>query len=316
MKYKKIDIYTNRDALDLLSQRLYEVGVVGAVIHDGVEVEEFLQTKSSAWDYADEEVVKLKDEPPFVTVYVSSEDYDLIAAAETLVTALQSESDVFGQVRAEYETVDDASWENEWKKYYKPFVIGNLTIVPAWETSKEVPGSNVIEIDPSGSFGTGRHETTSMCIAQLQKEVQGGENVLDLGSGSGILSVAALKCGAKSVYAVDVSSVCTSKTTENLLRNGYTEKDFAVEEGDIIENTALVQRIGIGYDIVTANIIADVIIAMSSLMHTFLKKGGVLIASGIIEERADEVTAALADAGFGSIVPEHNNGWVMLRCEK
>jgi len=316
MKYTKIDIYSARTALDVIALRLDELGVNGCVIQDGEEVGQFLSVKSSAWDYADEEVFKLKDLPPCVTAYIPEIETDLLAAVKDMAGDIaENGGDFFGDITVSCETVDDSQWENEWKKYYRPFAVGKITIVPAWaaDTSAADTSDLTITIDPSGSFGTGRHESTEMCLLELQGVLRGGEKVLDTGSGSGILSIAALLLGAAEVHAVDITETCAAKTRENILLNGYGYGRFKVYAGNILDDDALLRELGGGYDVITANIIADVIIAMSPLFVRFLKKGGVLITSGIIDERAGETAAALAGAGFTDIQKKIKNGWVAYR---
>ena len=174
----------------------------------------------------------------------------------------------------------------------------------------------MLHIDPASSFGTGTHHTTQLCLKQLEKVPVEGASVLDMGCGSGILGIAAALLGAKRVTAVDIDEASVGVTRENVLKNGIDPEKFTLLCGDVTGNAALAQRVGKGYDVVLANIVADVIIGMRRELFDFLRPGGTLIASGIIGERADEVQRALTDCGFALRERGEQQDWIVLRCEK
>lgn len=203
--------------------------------------------------------------------------------------------------------VQQEDWETAWKKYYHPIEIGRrLAVVPSWEEYAG-KGRAVLTLDPGMAFGTGTHETTFLCMEQLDMLVQGGERVLDIGTGSGILAVAALLLGAKEALGIDIDPMCVRTAGENALRNNVQDR-FEVRVGDLAANT------GGRYDIITANIVADAIKKLAPDAVPLLAPGGVFIASGIIEERAAEVKQALEACGLAVEDEQYKNGWAALRC--
>ncbi|MBQ9941905.1 MAG: 50S ribosomal protein L11 methyltransferase [Christensenellaceae bacterium] len=286
--------------IDTLVEKLMDVGIRGFEIQDPYELEEFLET-SVYYDYVEDQVLEQKEQPATVTIYLptNSQGADQLGQAKAVIAALAQE-DIF----AEYtlENVNEEDWVNNWKQYFKPLPIGSsILIKPSWE---EIPkgmdaGRKVLEIDPSSSFGTGTHETTQLCIEQLEKAVFPGAKVLDMGCGSGILGVAAMLLGAGSVRGVDIEEDSIRVARENAVRNGIADEDFILHQGNILMDEALREVVGgEKYDIIVANIVADVIIAMSPLFKEFLKEDGVLITSGIITERIGDVQQAIEVAGF------------------
>ena len=199
-------------------------------------------------------------------------------------------------------------WEWGWKQYFKPFPVGEKFLIkPSWETVDDPGARQILEIDPASSFGTGTHDTTQLCITMLEKTVKGGEKLLDMGTGSGILAIAAGMLGANPEVAVDIDEHCLTCALENAERNGVTIKKTL--HGDALRDQKLAEEIGGGYDIICANIVADIIIGMAPMFFEKLKEGGTLITSGIIEERADEVGQALEQAGFRLTDRQVSNGW-------
>jgi ribosomal protein L11 methyltransferase len=214
------------------------------------------------------------------------------------------------------ENIQDADWENNWKQYYKPMEIGErLLVVPQWEAETVDPAGRVpLLLDPGLTFGTGSHATTRLCLTALEQAVQGGERVLDLGCGSGILSIAALKLGAATAQAVDIDDKCLTVAYENAALNGIGKDIYNVRMGNILTDEALQTELGGGYDIVLANIVADVIIGLAPMVRTLMKPGGVFLCSGIIDSRAEEVADKLREAGLDITDTRTAEGWYAYTC--
>ena len=204
--------------------------------------------------------------------------------------------------------VEQEDWQNAWKKYYHPMDIGNrLAVVPGWEHYDT--DRITITMDPGMAFGTGTHETTSLCLETLDAIVQGGERVLDIGTGSGILAIAALKLGAKEAEGVDIDTMCVRTAGENAQRNGVADR-FTVLVGDLSDKASG------QYNIITANIVASAILSLAPHVPALMAPGARFIASGIIDERKQEVLDGLAAAGLNPVEVKEKRGWVCIICEK
>ena len=319
MDFLKVDVYTKSQAVDVLVMQLSELGINGFEIHDSADFDEFLENKDANWDYVDDELMGLKTVPTHITLYLADDPQGLETLAELkgVVNELfGAQPDFYGDPDIHIENVREEDWANNWKQYYKPFRVGEKLIVkPSWEEVPDTGGRKLLEIDPASSFGTGQHHTTKMVMELLEGVVNGGEKLLDLGCGSGILSIAGLLLGVSSVTMVDVFENAVNTASENVRKNGFTDGQFRAFRGNIIDDDGLRAHIGSGYGIITANIVADVIIGMIGLFGSFLAPGGTLIVSGIIDERLDEVMSALTANGFGAVTRKNSDGWnaVVLR---
>lgn len=213
---------------------------------------------------------------------------------------------------------EDLDWINNWKEFFHSFCIGGIVIKPTWEELKEEDeGKILIEIDPGVSFGTGKHETTQLCIRELEIYVKAGMRVLDIGCGSGILSIAALKLGASFVAGTDLDENCMASTRENMRVNRLPQEAGKFYVGNLIDDKNLQETVGCGcYDIVVANILADVIIPMAPVVFDRLKPGGIFIASGIIDFKEDEVISAIAGAGLSVRSVSRQGEWVGITAAK
>ena len=213
---------------------------------------------------------------------------------------------------------EDLDWINNWKKYFSSFTIGDILIKPTWEEVKpEDADKFMIEIDPGISFGTGKHETTQLCIRQLRKYMKDSAKVLDVGCGSGILSIVALKLGAGEVVGTDIDKDCIMSANENLKVNHLEHAKTEFYVGNLIDDTQLQQTVGSDcYDIVVANILADVIIPMAPVIPARLKKDGIFITSGIIDFKEQEVKEALEKAGFEILETNYQGEWVNITAKK
>lgn len=315
----QIDIYTSSQAIDGITGALTEYGITGFIIQDSADFEDFLADKNANWDYVDDELMGLKTVEPHITLYVheNAQGAETLAAIRGLVDGYKANNTdgYYGNIRLALANVKEEDWANNWKKYYKPFRVGkSLIIKPSWEDVEPKNGDRILEIDPASTFGTGQHHTTKMVMETLEEVVSGGERVLDLGCGSGILSIAALLLGAKDATVCDIFENAVKTASENIEKNGFT--NFTAYCGNIIEDKALRERIGGGFGIICANIVADVIIAMSPLFEGFLGGGGKLIVSGIIDERADEVKAALSENGWKVVSAKNEEGWNCVLLER
>lgn len=314
----QIDIYTSSQAIDGITGALAEYGITGFIIQDSADFEDFLADKNANWDYVDDELMGLKTVEPHITLYVheNAQGAETLAAIRGLVGGYKANNSdgYYGNIRIELANVKEEDWANNWKKYYKPFRVGkSLIIKTSWEDVEPKDGDRILEIDPASTFGTGQHHTTKMVMEMLEDVISGGERVLDLGCGSGILSIAALLLGAREVAICDIFENAVKTAAENIEKNKFTS--FNAYCGNIIEDKALREKIGGGYDVICANIVADVIIAMSPLFEEFLNDGGKLMVSGVIDERVDEVTAALSENGWKVVNAKNEEGWNCILLE-
>ncbi|MCR5123268.1 MAG: 50S ribosomal protein L11 methyltransferase [Ruminococcus sp.] len=303
MDWAEINIYTTTEGIEPLTAALTGVGITGFVIKDSKDFEDFLANKTGNWDYIDDDLMGLKNCETAVTVYIQKDaaGAELWNAAKREIEALKAADNEgkFGRLVCEMKDIRDEDWANNWKQYFKPIEIGEkLLIKPSWEAVPEGCTRKILEIDPASSFGTGQHNTTRLCLELIEKHIKEGDNVLDLGCGSGILSVGAVLLGAVHVHAVDITDDSIRITRENFEKNGFGAERLTAFIGDITADGWLRDRLGTGFDLVCANIVADVLIAMSPYFADFLKDKGRLIISGIIDDRLDEVLETVSNAGF------------------
>ena len=310
----QIDIYTSSAAIDGITGALQDYGVTGFIIKDGADFEDFLADKNANWDYVDDELMGLKDAEPCITVYVheNAQGRETLEAIRALIDGYKAKNSdgFYGNIRLELANVKEEDWANNWKKYYKPFRVGkSLIIKPSWEKVEPKNGDKILEIDPASTFGTGQHHTTKMVMETLETVIKGGERVLDLGCGSGILSIAALLLGAKEAAICDIFENAVKTASENIEKNHFSKEQYRAFCGDITSSAGLREKIGGGYNVICANIVADVIIGMSGYFEKFLAENGVLIISGIIDERLDEVISALRENGWKKASALNEEGW-------
>ena len=320
MKWKKYTIETTTAAEDFMSSMLMELGIEGIEIEDNIPL-----TKE---DQADMFIDFLPELPPdegisHVSFYIEddgSDQSDMLRKVKLGLEDLRNTVDVGSGVISSSET-EDLDWINNWKKYFSSFTIGDILIKPTWEEVKpEDADKFMIEIDPGISFGTGKHETTQLCIKQLIKYIERAKEaptVLDVGCGSGILSIVALKLGAKEVVGTDLDADCMISTRDNMQVNHLDEKLGTFYVGNLIDDTELQKKVGTEkYDIVVANILADVIIPMAPVIPDRLKEGGYFITSGIIDFKENEVKEAIEAAGLKVIEINHQGEWVNITAQK
>ncbi len=316
MRWLEVHIDTNHAGLDEVQALLSSLDVDGVMIEDEEEFQDFLENNHEYWDYVDEDLERHMAGRSRITFYLEAREAGFAKLGEVRIAleGLKQERKDLGSLLMTLEDVEDADWENNWKQYYKPMEIGErLLVIPQWEEAD--PGDRVpLYLDPGLTFGTGAHATTRLCLTALESLIHGGERVLDLGCGSGILSVAALRLGAGSALAVDIDDKCRTAARENAGLNGIGPDRLDILVGNILTDETVVDRIGGGYDLVLANIVADVIIALAPRVRGLLAPGGTFLCSGIIEGRADEVSAALTAQGLEVLEEREDNGWHAFVC--
>ena len=323
MKWKKYRIETTTAAEEFMSSMLMELGIEGIEIEDNVPL--------SREDQADMFIDFLPELPEdkgisYVSFYLEesedgkSDDTEILKQVKMGLEDLRSMVDVGSGMITSSET-EDLDWINNWKKYFSSFTIDNLLIKPTWEEQKEEDKDKLlVEIDPGISFGTGKHETTQLCIKQLMKYI-GKEvkapKVLDVGCGSGILSIVALKLGAREVVGTDLDADCMISTRDNMEVNHLDASLGKFYVGNLIDDEELQKTVGTKeYEIVVANILADVIIPMAPVIPDRLKKGGYFITSGIIDFKENEVKEAIEKAGLTVVEINHQGEWVNITAQK
>lgn len=318
MKWKKYTIETTTAAEDFMSSMLMELGIEGIEIEDNIPL-----TKE---DQADMFIDFLPELPPdegisHVSFYIEddgSDQTEILKRVKIGLEDLRSMVDVGSGMITSSET-EDLDWINNWKKYFTSFTIDDILIKPTWEDLKDEDKDKLlIEIDPGISFGTGKHETTQLCIRQLEKYIKGGSpKVLDVGCGSGILSIVALKLGARAVVGTDLDKDCMISTRDNMQVNHLDASLGEFYVGNLIDDTTLQEKVGTQeYEIVVANILADVIIPMVPVIPDRLKQGGYFITSGIIDFRENDVKEAIENAGLTIVEINHQGEWVNITARK
>lgn len=318
MQWLELSIQTSSAGVETVAERLTVLGYDSFIIDDQAEFEEFLTQNRQYWDYVDEELAQKMQGLSQIRLYIENGP----AAPET-VRSLEAELALLKQQRPGQDlgtleirlaNLQEEDWENNWKQYYQPLPIGNkLIVVPQWLDPKQDPHRLPIRLDPGMIFGTGAHASTQMCMAALEESIHGGERVIDLGSGSGILSITALLLGAATAVGVDIDPKAEDIARENAAFNDLHGDRFTAVTGDVISDRAVMESLAQGgYDIVLANIVADVIIPLAPVVPHFLRPQALFICSGILDRRLDEVKAALQAAGLESVTVLTQEDWCQI----
>ena len=317
MNWLELHIDTVHGGLETVETLLSAMDIDGLVIDDETEFQDFLENNHQYWDYVDEDLEKQMQGKSRVTFYLPADETGFAKMGEVRIALqkLKEERSDCGTLLLSMDQMQDADWENNWKQYYKPMEIGQrLIVIPEWEQAD--PGDRIpLILEPGLTFGTGSHATTRLCLTALEQAIHGGEKVVDLGCGSGILSIAALKLGAASAVAVDIDDKCPDVAYANAAMNGISKEQCTVRVGDIITDQALQAEIGGDYDVVLANIVSDVIIALAPRVRSLLKPGGMFLCSGIIDDRAEEVAGKLREAGLEILETQSADGWFAYTCK-
>jgi len=322
MDWLQLSIYTTSEGIDPVCGRLYSLGVTGTEIEDFDDFTDFLANNKQYWDYVDDELVESKKGETRVKVYVSdnaSGHEMFLAIKQSMAELREYDTDgAFGRLEIETDSMNEEDWANNWKQYFHPIKIGSrLLVAPEWEECTDTDGRIVFSVNPGMTFGTGSHFTTQLCMEELEKYVTDGDYMLDLGCGSGILSVISLMLGASHATAVDIDPNAVKIAYDNAERNGVNKENYRVLAGNVLTDEDLCNEIGDRrYDIVCANIVADVIIGLTPSAMKYMKDDGIFITSGIILDREQDVTEALTQNGF-KIKEIHRRGeWVCIVCVK
>ena len=304
MRYIEVTVNTPGAEIDARCQEMADMGAGGFVIENEEDFKDFLEQNHQYWDYVDDELENQFAGVSRIKCYLT-DDEDGIAVLRRINAA-------YDDVTTSY--VEDSDWENNWREYYKPIEVGEkLVVVPEWEEAPQ-DGRLPLRLDPGLIFGTGSHATTRMCLAALEEFSKPGVRVLDLGCGSGILGIGALILGCDSCLGVDIDPKAPDVVMSNAALNGIGADKMTAWAGDIIADSSLRARIGGGYQLVLANIVADVIIPLSAVVRQFMAPGAVFNCSGIIEHRWPETEAALISNGFEILDHKSEEEWHCFVC--
>lgn len=321
MDWIKVSIFTTSEGIEPVSGRLYQLGISGLEIEDEQDFKDFLENNKQYWDYVDEDLVKKMEGETQVKTYVSDDTAgrELLVAIKSTLGELKAldENDEFGRLEIEVDSMTETDWANNWKQYFHPMEIGEKVMIkPEWEELSEPTDRIVFNIEPGMSFGTGSHYTTQLCIEALEKYIKPGVKMLDLGCGSGILSIISLLLGADGAVAVDIDPNAVDTAYQNAERNNVDREKYKVISGNVVTDYDIQEEISKNkYEVVAANIVADVIIGLAPKAKEYMKEGGVFITSGIIEDRLEDVKTALLENDFEIIAVNQRKDWVSIICK-
>lgn len=309
MIYNEVKIYTNAFGVEILTARLMnDLDITALSVEDPDEIANIEnKTFGYEWDYIDEKAYPKDDEHKVIIYFDDSEESaDMIAKVRELVEELKNGESFLGRLHVEVKSEDDSLWADRWKEYFRPAkVTEKIVIKPSWEEYEAADGELILEIDPGRAFGTGTHETTSGCLELMEKYMKEGDRVLDVGCGSGILSIGAALLGSSCVYAIDIDPVAVEVTKENVALNGFSDI-VRTEEGD------LTKGVDFKADIVAANLMADLVKVLTKDVAVHLEKDGVYISSGILLEKEDDVKQTLDECGFKVIDVIRKGEWCAI----
>lgn len=313
MDWMKLTVLTTTIGSEIVSQMLIDAGSQGTIIEDKNDVQ-MNQRPEGQWDIIDEEIARRIGDDVKVSGFYPMDNRatDTLAFVKERARELTSIAPgiELGKLTVSMSSIDDEDWAESWKSQYKPFRLGkHIVIRPGWEAYDAEPDDKVVTIDPGMAFGTGTHETTGMCVSLVEEYVKSGMDVIDVGTGTGILAIAAAHMGAKHVLASDIDPMAVRVARENIEINGFSHV-IEAKEGDLLEACES------DANVVIANIIADVIIHICAPVRALIREGGVFICSGIAREREDEVIEAIRKAGYGKLDIRNDGEWTAIACQR
>jgi len=311
MNWIECIVHTTTLGSDWVSELLMEFGASGTMIEDKADIPD-PSKPHGIWEIIDPKLLEEMPEDVLVHAWFTPDESfpGLFRSLQDRLAAMQAAQPQFGSLLADTRTVSEDAWAEVWKQYYKPFYAGkHLVVKPTWEPFDPAPGDKIIEIDPGMAFGSGTHETTGMCISLLEETIHGGESIIDVGTGSGILAIAAALLGAGHVLAIDIDPDAVRVAGENVAHN-RVENTVEVREGDLLKNTQET------CEICVANIISDIIISFAAPLRNHIHPGGLFICSGVVRERTEEVREALLLADYEILKTEHRGEWTAFLCRR
>ena len=311
MEWIEFIVHTTTEGADPVSVLLMEQGASGTMIEDRNDIPD-PSKPNGIWEIIDPKL--LDSMPADVLVHAWFEAgaalSSILESVRNCLAELSSGMQSYGSLQLEMRSVDDNNWKDVWKQYFKPFYASDhLVIKPTWEHFDPQPDDIIIEIDPGMAFGSGTHETTSMCLSLLEQSVSGGEEIIDVGTGSGILAIGAALLGAGHVLAIDIDPDAVKVAAENVMHNNVADR-ITVQQGNLLDHVSAV------CDICVANIISDVIISFSLPLKAHIRPGGLFICSGIVSSRSDEVQLALEKAEYEILRKSVKGEWVAFLCRR
>lgn len=316
MKWNKFRLKTKTEAEDIVSSMLADLGV------EGVEIEDKIPLTAADKEQMFVDILpetETDDGVAYLSFYLE-DDADIEGILANVKQELEEMKEFIdlGECSIEESQTEDVDWINNWKKYFHQFYVDDILIIPSWEKVKpEDEDKMIIHIDPGTAFGTGMHETTQLCIRQIRKYVTEDTRILDVGCGSGILGMLALKFGAKYSVGTDLDPCAIDATYENMEENGISKNQYEVMIGNIIDDKAVQDTVGYEtYDIVVANILADVLVPLTPVVVNHLKQGGIYITSGIIDDKEETVVEAVKKAGLEVLEVTYQGEWVSVTARK
>lgn len=321
MKYYKVTIYTNHEGIEPVSAALLEKGYDSIVVDDPADVADILNKKEKyEWDYIDPAVFEDQDKEPTISIYFEDSKTSVLqimdvtktvdVVKKNVVNGVYGDNADFGRLHVESVIVDDEDWKDKWKEFFKPSKITDrLVVKPTWEEYEKAEGELVIQIDPGMAFGTGTHETTTLCMTLLEKYLKDGQSVMDVGCGSGILAIAAALLGSKDILGVEIDPDAVRTAIENVELN-QVDDVITVQQGDLTKDVDKV------VDLIVANLMAPLVIQLSGAAAEHLTPNGIYISSGILVEKRDMVAEAVREAGFEIIEILEKGEWCAIAAQK
>ena len=310
MNWTELTINTTKEGIEPLTGLLIQLGINGFIVEDPEELLAFIEENADTWDVVEDDIPSLTANEPNIKIYLSDTaqgEEQLRSIKSGLIQLKEIDIDnIYGNLEVQMQYMQDEDWANNWKQYFKPFTVGrNLVIKPTWEDYDNIDDKLVIQIDPGSSFGSGLHETTQLCLIALEDAVKQNDTVVDVGCGSGILSVAAALLGSEKVIGIDIdeSSVITSRESARI---NQTEDTTQFIYGDLVTD------LNVQADIVIANLFANTIIKLLPDIKRIVKPNGLFISSGIIEDRLDEVTESYKAQNLSIIKIDHIGDWYIV----